>query len=170
MCIFLYNFMGYIRIKHITLKAAVEKYNELGELRKTAKFFGVSDSYISTLFNKNNIQYNKKVIYECDDDFFSLNNEESFYWAGFMAADGNVSKKSDIAINLSVKDIVHLEKFKKCIKSNAQILTSTSKSKPMIEGRLIKVLPKSQIKFRSRKMAEDLKRFGIVPAKTYIYS
>jgi hypothetical protein len=37
---------------------------------------------------------------------------ESFYWIGFILADGHISDESRIKIMLSIKDLKHLEKYK----------------------------------------------------------
>jgi len=49
---------------------------------------------------------------------------ESCYWAGFIAADGNVFVgKGDyrISLHLNIKDINHLEKFKECVGTTNKI-------------------------------------------------
>lgn len=38
--------------------------------------------------NIKTLPHKKHKKYTCDDDFFSRDNPESFYWAGFIAADG----------------------------------------------------------------------------------
>ena len=59
--------------------------------------------------------------------FFDENTEESFYWAGFIAADGCVydlkgkyGTYKKFQINLSAKDVDHLEKLGKYINSNVR--------------------------------------------------
>lgn len=65
--------------------------------------------------------------YECDENFFDLiDDEHKAYWLGFIYADGYVShdkysKKMGIA--LSIKDIKHLEKFKKDLQAENPIKT-----------------------------------------------
>lgn len=165
--------MGYphLKNKNIILSEVVEKYNELGELQKTAKFFSVSSGYIRNLFIKNNIQYNKKKIHTYDGDFFSRDTEEAFYWAGFIAADGNISKKGTLKISLAIKDQSHIAKFKEQIKTSAPIfITKQSNKSAIIDGRVLGPSIQAGISFRSKKIAKDLQRFGIVSAKTYIYN
>lgn len=41
---------------------------------------------------------------------------EAYYWAGFIAADGNISHNKQLRITLSQKDIKHLQKFGQFIK------------------------------------------------------
>jgi len=67
--------------------------------------------------------------YTRDDDYFEHPNLENSYWAGFIAADGCVSKMSDtyqsLNIGLSIKDKKHLLKFKKSISYNGKLRNYT---------------------------------------------
>lgn len=58
--------------------------------------------------------------YLLNHNFFSTPNEENCYWAGFIAADGHLVKNT-LQINLSIKDIQHLEKFLKSIQYTGSI-------------------------------------------------
>lgn len=62
-------------------------------------------------------------MYKYDKQFFNkIDNEEKAYWAGFIAADGNVRKDFlKMRIELNIKDYSHLEKFKKSIQGNNPI-------------------------------------------------
>jgi hypothetical protein len=55
----------------------------------------------------------------CNELFFNkIDNEESAYWLGFIAADGClVDNRNTVQIKLALKDCSHLEKFKTCIQS-----------------------------------------------------
>jgi hypothetical protein len=46
---------------------------------------------------------------------------ESFYWIGFLLADGHFSKKERIKLVISIKDINHLERFKKYLDCTTDI-------------------------------------------------
>src|SRR6185312_6221316 len=46
---------------------------------------------------------------------------ESFYWIGFLLADGSFVGKRYIAISLSLTDINHLDEFKKFLKTDNTI-------------------------------------------------
>lgn len=50
--------------------------------------------------------------YEVDRTFFSSESLLSCYWAGFIAADGNIGKGNSVRITLARKDRNHLEVFK----------------------------------------------------------
>lgn len=104
--------------------------------------------------------------YEINDNFFSTDTEESFYVAGFLAADGWKTRRSgggfSIGLQLWAEDLDHLKlirnlmgctsplKFRK--RKNAS--GSTSFSYNFIAN--------------SEQCYKDLERFGIVENKTYI--
>ena len=63
-------------------------------------------------------KYNKKF-------FNNIDTEEKAYWAGFIAADGNVRKDFlKMRIELNIQDHAHLEKFRKNIEGNNPIKES----------------------------------------------
>jgi len=95
--------------------------------------------------------------------FFSTDTKESFYWSGFIAADGCVGTLRShggkyqypyLSIHLSISDSEHLEKFKKAIGCIANVSRYKKECK---------------ITITSRDIVEDLERFNIVPRKTKIY-
>ena len=60
-------------------------------------------------------KYNKKF-------FNNIDSEEKAYWAGFIAADGNIRKDYlKMRIELNIQDIEHLQKFKNSINGNNPI-------------------------------------------------
>ena len=73
------------------------------------------------------LEYQKQIIYNCDHEFFSRDNEESFYIAGFIAADGGIKDRKntseniiyELGIALSKEDKDFLEKLRKIMKANA---------------------------------------------------
>ena len=95
--------------------------------------------------------------------FFSKNTPSSFYWAGFIAADGCVGDiKSHggkyiykyLSIHLSDLDTSHLNKFKKAISFSSNVSCYKNECK---------------ITILSFQIVEDLKRFNIIPRKTLKY-
>lgn len=85
---------------------------------------------------------------------------ESCYWAGFIAADGNVLIKPEkgtyrIAIQLSSKDRTHLEKFRAVAERNNRISESKNNT--------------SCIQIFSKNAVESIKdNFRIVPNKSFV--
>jgi hypothetical protein len=81
--------------------------------------------------------------------------EESCYWAGFLAADGNVDSKGRIRLMLKYDDLLHLEKFKSYLKSTHTISSNTTKYN------------RCSFEFTNKDMCEVLDiNFNIVPNKT----
>jgi hypothetical protein len=109
--------------------------------------------------------------YSCNHNFFSKDDEKSFYWAGFIAADGCVYKRSNsktLNIALAEKDLSHLIRFKNDVEFDGLIYKSISKhsnSNPNWNDSI-----KRSLQISSPQLFEDLKRFNIVPDKTKIYT
>lgn len=103
-----------------------------------------------------------KRIYSCDDDFFSSHTERSLYWAGFLAADGNVQKNSAkgrvLLLTLANKDRAHLELFKEHLRAQSPISEVTSGNSSQ-----------GKIAITSAKIFDDLAKFNVVPNKTLTY-
>lgn len=67
---------------------------------------------------------------------FSSFTEKSCYWAGFIAADGNVRSNRDaVQIHLSKIDLNHLEKFKDFIRLDGNIGVYENSCKVSVNGR-----------------------------------
>ena len=128
--------------------------------------YGITPGTLSYYKKKYNLSYRKgkhpnskgKRIYNVDDNYFSEINSDTCYWAGFIAADGNINKKmNSLTIALSSKDESHLEKFLKCLNSNYKINRYLSNG-----------FPTSYITIQSKKMCNDLfLNFNITPKKSY---
>lgn len=151
-----------------------EAYARLGSLSLVAKEFNVTKEGIRCRMQRFELEIKPLIIHTIDDDFFSRDNEESFYWAGFIAADGCVKahgkNKKDIcvlSIGLSKKDKSHLEKFVKITNYSGNIYDGIVKFGP--NSLVKKDLEKSEIQITSRKMIEDLKRFNVHPRKSLVY-
>lgn len=143
----------------------IEKYKEFGSLTELAKLFSVSLETIRKYFIKNDIPYTKSVVYKVNHDFFSKDNEESFYWAGFIAADGCIEKtKPRIVICLKDTDCKHLDKFRNSVETDAPLVftTRTDKRKGFKSGKYYSC----RIRITSKKMVNDLKRFNITSCKS----
>jgi hypothetical protein len=109
--------------------------------------------------------------YSCDHYFFSRDNEESFYWAGFIAADGCAyGKKTSktLTLTLAEKDSLHLLCFKNNINYDGPIyksITKHSQKNPKWNDST-----KESLCISSSQIFQDLKRFNITPNKTKIYT
>jgi len=98
--------------------------------------------------------------------FFAREIPESFYWAGFIAADGcvfenkNGSKYTRLA--LSIKDLEHINLFKNTVRYGGKI-SITSKTDDYGKRSF------AGIAIYSKQWFQDLSKFNIVPNKTFIY-
>lgn len=103
-----------------------------------------------------------------DEDFFCKDNERSFYWAGVIAADGNIKicnrKYKNIvhrySVNLSLIEKDMIEQFLADIKCVGRKIQDISYKKENGVGHLY------VIDLSSQQMFNDLHRFGITPKKS----
>jgi hypothetical protein len=110
--------------------------------------------------------------YMHDEDFFSRETPEAFYWAGFIAADGCMKERKDgttvyLAIGLARADEKHVRKFKECIRFTGPITRCSQYSpeydKTYYSSRVTITITKS-------KVLKDLRKFNIEPRKSLIYT
>ena len=93
--------------------------------------------------------YNKKF-------FKEINTEEKAYWAGFIAADGNIRKDFlKMRIELNIQDYSHLEKFRKSINGDNPIRESIRPSNHSC-----------YIDVNCKEFCLDLNNLGIIPNKS----
>ena len=128
-------------------------------IKSISKYFKISESVIYSRFKKINlksIDFRRNTV--CHN-FFSNDNPKSFYWAGFIAADGCVcmqdGKYKQLRIELSSKDYDHLLKFKEAIDFTGNVYLTKRKSCIIV--------------INSENIFDDLHRFGIVKNKTFTY-
>lgn len=95
--------------------------------------------------------------YDYNRNFFEkIDTEEKAYWAGFIAADGNIRKDfHKLRIELNIQDIKHLEKFRSSIKGNM----------PIKEWKRLNN-HSCYIEVNSVKICKDLFQYGITPNKS----
>jgi intein-encoded DNA endonuclease-like protein len=140
-------------------KSIIEDYNLGKSCMSLSKKYGVSSCTISKFLKKNGISIinRQNEQFGLNKDIFSvIDTEEKAYWLGFLYADGNISSSSNrISIALKESDRSHLEKFKKFIDGNINILYKKSVNACVIS-------------FRCKEMKKDLVSLGCVPNKTWI--
>lgn len=146
------------------------EYKQYGSLTKVAKALNISVDSVSKYVKLFNINYNmgRRPTYSCDHNFFKNDSQESFYWAGFMAADGSLQKRKNtkiIKLTLSSKDLLHLEKFKLALNSNNPIKQYLVKPSKIVKNSCYCC----EMQIISKTIFDDLNRFNIVPNKTKIY-
>lgn len=93
-------------------------------IQKIADQLGLSSWAVTKVLKAHNIPRKDNRFYTSlpfDFGYFdSIDCDEKAYWLGFIYSDGYITGRV-LGIKLSVKDIAHLEKFKKAIKSEHKI-------------------------------------------------
>jgi intein-encoded DNA endonuclease-like protein len=122
--------MKKIIISDNTIENIINDYtkNNISVLELT-KRYNYKYDVIYRVLKENNIKIKNNRVYATkysfDEKFFDvIDTEEKAYWLGFIYADGYIMKdqySNSFGLALSVEDIKHLVKFKKCIKSNHPI-------------------------------------------------
>ena len=145
-------------------KTAIKEYLNTNEnersLTKISKKYNISRQTLSKKLKENGYhvenQQNKPRLNE--DVFDNMNSEHQFYWLGFMYADGNISSTGNrIEIRLSIKDIDHLEKFRKFLNLSSKIRTG------VCDG-----FGFCHLSVRNKHLWNTLNNLGCVPAKSLI--
>lgn len=111
----------------IPIKEIVELNKQGLSRREIAKHFGCSPVTISRRLAENKvIAINHHNAIKFDNTVFdTIDTEEKAYWLGFLYADGSVSSSiNNVELSLSIKDIEHLEKFRRFLKKQTPINTS----------------------------------------------
>jgi hypothetical protein len=104
----------------LTKEILEQSYIECGSLKAVGRKRGVDCGTVKRYMRQNNLDFKQQIIYDVDHNFFSRENEETFYVAGFMAADGCVKDKKgkygaarpEVYIGLSKNDKDFLGKLK----------------------------------------------------------
>ena len=111
------------------------------------KIYGVSKSYSES-----------KKIYKINEFIFEkINTEEKAYWLGFLYADGyNLVNKSSVTLCLSNMDYNHLIKFSNFLETDKKIRRNNETS--------------SKVVIENKKISFDLKKHGVIQAKTHTLS
>ncbi len=114
------------------INEAIEEYlntpEEFRSLTKIGEKYGIRRQTISEHLKKRGyevVNYKNRTRLN-ESAFDSMDTEEQFYWLGFMYADGNISSTGNrIEVRLAIKDLDHLEKFRKFINLSTSIRVGT---------------------------------------------
>ena len=99
---------------------------EQRSLTKLGEAYGVRRQTISKWLKDRGIEViNYQNRSRLDEHIFdSIDTEEKAYWLGFLFADGNISHTGNrLEVRLSIKDLSHLEKFRKFLGLTTEIRT-----------------------------------------------
>ena len=114
--------------KQYKINLALEEYLDTPEeqrsLTKLGQKYGIKRQTLSKHLKDRGyevINYQNRL--RCNETAFDkIDSEESSYWLGFLYADGNISSIGNrLEIHLAIKDLFHLEKFKKFINLSTEI-------------------------------------------------
>ena len=157
-----------IRYKKLDRDVLLQSYSQLGTIKLVAEHFEISPSTMERAFRRFDIPYIKKHKNKFNETFFSNNTAESFYLAGFIAADGNVSSnKYVLKIELSDKNSYFLEEIAQLIKFEGKLFPRVVKNS--LRNPNWNDTKNQILKCSSKQIVTDLKKFNIVPNKTKTY-
>lgn len=154
-----------------------ESYARLKSVRKVGAEFNYTGESIRTMMHEFDLEMKipNKEAYTCNHEFFSIDNEESFYVAGLMAADGCVKKHSgkieiinQFYLCLGESDEQLILKVRDLLKSNHSLHKVTAKNS--LRNPEWNDSRKLEWVITSERLCNDLKKFNVVPRKTHIYT
>lgn len=150
------DFLKLSKEDKIKISNLYKKGNSIKDISKiTGKGFKQINYY---LLYKGNLR-KKTPKYKIKNDIFKvIDNEEKAYWLGFLYADGYVSKNKN-HLELTIKDLDHLEKFKKFLKTDVDIKEKITK----LNG---KVFTNYRLTISSKEICLDLNRLGCCSNKS----
>lgn len=148
------------KYQEINSKKVAEKYQSGMTVSQLEKEYGVSDSVIYRLLNKENIKRrtNSEVHqrYKRDSHYFdNIDNYDKAYLLGFICADGYVTDRNELGISISIKDKDFIYWFKEQIKTDKE---------PRIydENKYIQLVINDEI------MTKKLNEYAIIPNKSLV--
>lgn len=140
----------------------INKYNEIGNVEKIAKEFGITRKTLSRKYKEWGVDIKSddngrfKRINSVNDDYFDLMNEERYWLIGLLASDGYIVNGSYIGLRQSGDEGYQLIKYvNKIIGNTNEIRTYKTNRKPSHE-----------LYFSSKKIGSILSDYGIVSNKT----
>lgn len=139
----------------------IKLYQQEKSLEGISRVTGYDPQSLRNLMRKYDIPFRNKTKYSHNNHAFSMETEESFYWAGFIAADGCIKEKGIstkiLSVSLAKKDKHHLFKLKQFLSAEEPVSSYNDNS--------------SEFHVVSKDIAKDLLKFNITPrkSKTYIF-
>lgn len=144
----------------------IEKYKELSSMQEVGNLLGISYDYVRKVLVRNKIPRRK---YSVNESYFDkIESEEQAYWYGFMCADGYIRERKEsveVGLKLCLRDLEHLELFKRHINSNNKIYSKIDRLKNK-DGKLIDY-PQVHLAIYSKEFVESIKKQGFHSRKTF---
>jgi len=106
--------------------------------------------------------------YTVDEHYFDvIDTEDKAYWLGFLGADGCVlGDLLSTKLNLQIRDVKHVEKFRDCLGSNHPIKEYDSVCSLSVKNKG-KVHRQARISIYSKILASRLNDLGVTPGKSF---
>lgn len=164
-------------IKKQIINAAIEEYVQTPKLEKsiakTALKYGINKKTLTRYLKERNIPIIQNFgAYSINEKVFEkIDSEEKAYWLGFLYADGFVgAKNNQIGLDVALKDINHLEKYKQFLQWDGEIKIYKehqfgSKENYNKSG---EEMYACRITVTNKKLHEDLIKLGCIPNKSLI--
>lgn len=124
-----------------------------------AKEFNCNWETVKKIMKRNNIVKNRTTLknHNIKSDYFSnINTEEKAYFIGLLLTDGSI-RQDNIRLSLKREDEYMVKKFKDALNSDVQIQLDNREGKEA-----------SGVEINCKQAVEDLKKYNIVPNKTYL--
>jgi len=133
-----------------------------------SKQLNVKRYMLWTFLKRKNINIRQYMAnkYSVDESYFEkIDTHEKSYWLGILFSDGYIDEKTyTIGVSLHPRDKELLEKFKKCLKSDAPIkIYKNSGYEKSISRKNLEI---SRFRFKNKKMVKDLTQFGLKQNKS----
>lgn len=147
---------GYHGIKKDFVNEVIKRYKNNESIFSICNTLGTYQEKVKRILRENNvdvISYSKRNNPGFVENYFeSIDTNDKAYWLGWLITDGCINKTS-ISIALKSCDTYILEQFQRDLGLNGKIKPFSGKY--------------SRLMFWSRKMVNDLAKYGIVENKTF---
>lgn len=146
----------------------IDLYDSEGSVSGVARALGVSRKVVANAMKNLGVEYSSTYRkYSINDQFFSqsLEDENQFYWAGFLASSANivVADSYRIELNVALIDKPYLQKMVHDMDGNVPVRTAVVflRGERYYEARTV---------ISSKQLVHDLARFNVVPKKKRTYT
>ena len=154
------------RINQETIDKIIEEYihNTEKTVRQILQEYEISKPVLYSILNENNIpkrglEYRPRKT-TIDLSKMYCDNNDKYYWLGFLSADGNISKElRSVSIDLNRQDGQHIQNFLDFCGCNANIYYHTNSGGHPAAKRLV----------CSKELCQYLAKYNIVPNKSLIF-
>lgn len=153
---------NYTKLMNIIIEEYLNTPETQRSLTQLQRKYGIRRQTIAEQLHKRGYEVvNQQNRRRVDEHVFdTIDTEEKAYWLGFMFADGNISsERHRLEMNLGVRDIEHMEKFRKFLKLETEIKVDAQGT----SGRF-----KCRLSVRNKRLWEMLNEKGCVPCKSLI--